>query len=121
MTEGKGIALAILGVVAVIAVVGLVLLFTGATGKVSLGKGPWIEQPAQRLCDDISCSNGLGAVVLGEEEHLDGGYWVCGCPAQFVDKHIADWSNQWKGDEAHDGLDYGNYEVLWRIRKIREY
>jgi hypothetical protein len=34
--EGKGIALAILGIVAVIAVVGLVLLFTGATGKVSL-------------------------------------------------------------------------------------
>jgi hypothetical protein len=33
--EGKGVALAILGVVAVIAVVGLVLLFTGATGKVS--------------------------------------------------------------------------------------
>lgn len=31
--EGKGIALAILGIVAVIAVVGLVLLFTGATGK----------------------------------------------------------------------------------------
>ena len=32
--EGKGIALAILGVVAVIAVVGLILLFTGATGQV---------------------------------------------------------------------------------------
>jgi len=31
--EGKGVALAILGIVAVIAVVGLVLLFTGATGK----------------------------------------------------------------------------------------
>lgn len=35
MTEGKGVALAILGVVAVIAVVGLILLFTGATGKVA--------------------------------------------------------------------------------------
>lgn len=31
--EGKGVAMAILGIVAVIAVVGLVLLFTGATGK----------------------------------------------------------------------------------------
>ena len=31
--EGKGVALAILGIVAVIAVVGLVLLFTNATGK----------------------------------------------------------------------------------------
>ena len=35
--EGKGVALAILGVVAVIAVVGLVLLFKGATGKMSEG------------------------------------------------------------------------------------
>ncbi len=33
--EGRGVALAILGIIAVIAVVGLVLLFTGATGKVS--------------------------------------------------------------------------------------
>ncbi len=33
--EGRGIALAILGIVAVIAVVGLVLLFTGATGKMA--------------------------------------------------------------------------------------
>lgn len=31
--EGRGVALAILGIVAVIAVVGLVLLFTGATGR----------------------------------------------------------------------------------------
>ncbi len=31
--EGKGVALAILGIVAVIAVVGLVLLFTGASGQ----------------------------------------------------------------------------------------
>jgi hypothetical protein len=37
--EGKGVALAILGVVAVIAVVGLVLLFTGTTGGWSMG-GP---------------------------------------------------------------------------------
>lgn len=35
--EGRGVALAILGIVAVIAVVGLVLLFTGATGKMSGG------------------------------------------------------------------------------------
>ena len=33
MDEGKGVALAILGIVAVIGVVGLVLLFTGATGN----------------------------------------------------------------------------------------
>jgi len=33
MTETKGVSLAILGIVAVIAVVGLVLLFTGTSGK----------------------------------------------------------------------------------------
>jgi hypothetical protein len=33
MTENKGVSLAILGIVAVIAVVGLVLLFTGTSGK----------------------------------------------------------------------------------------
>ena len=37
--EGKGVALAILGIVAVIAVVGLIMLFTGATGKYATG-GP---------------------------------------------------------------------------------
>lgn len=35
MADGKGVALAILGIVAVIAVVGLVLLFTGATARVA--------------------------------------------------------------------------------------
>ena len=35
--EGKGVAMAILGVVAVIAVVGLVLLFSGASGKIVQG------------------------------------------------------------------------------------
>lgn len=43
--EGKGLALAILGIVAVIAIVGLVLLFTSArtTGKVVAGPnvGDW--------------------------------------------------------------------------------
>ena len=37
--EGKGVALAILGIVAVIAVVGLILLFTGATGQVTASGG----------------------------------------------------------------------------------
>ncbi len=37
--EGKGVALAILGIVAVIAVVGLVLLFKGATAKVAYTTG----------------------------------------------------------------------------------
>jgi hypothetical protein len=37
--EGRGITLAILGIVAVIAVVGLVLLFTGATARVASPTG----------------------------------------------------------------------------------
>jgi hypothetical protein len=40
MEEGKGVAMAILGIVAVIAVVGLVLLFTGATGNAFLSGLP---------------------------------------------------------------------------------
>lgn len=51
--ESKGIALVILGIVAVIAVVGLVLLFTGTTGKVSA--------PYQKL---------YGGVNYGEDAYL---------------------------------------------------
>ncbi|MEM4247634.1 MAG: hypothetical protein QXR48_00885 [Candidatus Woesearchaeota archaeon] len=122
--EGKGIALAILAIVALIAVVGLILLFKGATAKVSYSyEKPFnmIVQPAERLCANMACNNGVGAIVLGEETRQDGEYWICGCPKQFIDKKITDWSNRWKGDEARDGLDFGNYEFIWRVRKFREY
>ena len=46
MEEGKGVAMAILGIVAVIAVVGLVLLFSGASGKIISGKPTIIYSPA---------------------------------------------------------------------------
>lgn len=117
MAESRGMGLAILGVVAVIAVVGLVLLFSGAAGKVSYGPGPFIEEPAERLCSEIMCQNGLGASVIGEY----GDYWVCGCVEFFADRHIADWSNQWKGDEARDGLEFPNPDNAFLIRKFREY
>jgi len=124
MAESKKVALAVLGIVALIAVVGLILLFKGATGQSTYSyvkPFTMIEQPAQRLCENMDCNNGRGAIVIGEELHLDGEYWICGCPKQFVDQRIFDWSNTMKGDEAHDGLDFGNYEFIWRVRKFREY
>ncbi|MBI4143970.1 hypothetical protein HY486_01855 [Candidatus Woesearchaeota archaeon] len=65
MEETKGVALAILGIVAVVAVFGLVLLFTSAkTGKVSAyvqGPSSWDDMVAEceagqgdpRTCDEI--------------------------------------------------------------------
>ncbi len=118
MAEEKGIAMAILGIVAVIAVIGLVLLFKGGAGKVTYGPGPFIAESPERLCNDIHCENGLGAVVIGEQ----GDYWVCGCPEHFTDQDIADWSNGWKGDEGHDGLAFNNPDNnAWLVRKFREY
>ncbi len=122
--EGKGIALAILGIIVIIAVAGMVLLFKGGTGQASYSyvkPFTMITPTAQKACSILDCQNGVGAVIIGEETHLDGEYWVCGCPAQFMDKRISDWSYQWKGDESHDGLDFGNYDAVWRVRKIREY
>jgi hypothetical protein len=114
--EGKGAALAILGVVAVIAVVGLVLLFKGGTGKVTYGPGPFIEPSAKKACSIIMCQNGMGAVVVGEKED----FWVCRCPQQFQEQRIVDWSNAWRGDEARDG-GLPSYGESWLVRKIREY
>ncbi len=48
MADERGIAMAILGIVAVIAVVGLVLLFTGATGEGIYG-GPLTRTPGVDL------------------------------------------------------------------------
>jgi hypothetical protein len=119
----KGIAMAILGIVALIAVVGLVLLFRGATGDVSYSyEKPYtfIEQPGERLCQNMDCEDGHGALLIGEETRQDGEYWVCGCPSQYQDRQIKDWSNTYKGDESHGELEF-SYDWVWRVRKIREY
>lgn len=113
--------MAILGVVAVIAVVGLVLLFKGGAGKATLGPGPFIEPSPEKACSTVMCENGMGGVVLGEQQRAEGEFWVCGCSEFFADRDIADWSNQWKGDEARVGLDFPNTDRVWLIRKIREY
>jgi hypothetical protein len=119
--ESKGVALAILGIVAVIAVVGLVLLFSGAAAKVSLGRGEFITPTGDKACSVVSCQNGYGAIVLGEQLHADGEYWVCGCPNHFSDADIADWSNQWSGDENRHGTEFNDYDLVLLVRKIREY
>lgn len=119
--ENKGAAFAILGVIATISVVGLILVFKGATGNASLGRGPFIQDSPQRACGFIHCESGLGSVVIGEENHLDGDYWVCGCPEHFENKVISDWSNEWTGDPARGQREFNDYEKIWRIRKIREY
>lgn len=124
--EGKGVALAILGIVALIAVVGLILLFkSGATGDSTFAsyikKSTLIEQSGERLCSNMACRSGMGAIMIGSEEHLDGKYYVCACPSQFTDQRISDWSNQWKGDPAQDSLKMGDYENVWRVKSTREF
>lgn len=114
--EGKGVALAILGIVAVIAVVGLVLLFKGGAGKVSYGGGPFIQEPADRLCNNIQCENGEGGIVVGETPT----HWICACPHNFQAQHIADWSNQWRGDDAHGSRPFYADSALL-VSKVREY
>ncbi len=58
--EGKGVAFAILGIVAVIAVVGLVLLFKGATGKMATYNQPKVY--------------GGGEIAHGLDQYSDGGF-----------------------------------------------
>jgi len=58
--EGRGVAFAILGIVAVIAVVGLVLLFTGATGKVASYGQPNVY--------------GGGEIAHGLDQYSNGGF-----------------------------------------------
>ncbi|MEM4242425.1 MAG: hypothetical protein QXM31_00820 [Candidatus Woesearchaeota archaeon] len=63
--EGKGVALAILGIVAVIAVVGLILLFTGATGDYAAFGVPKLY-PGKVVKGEI----GQGFPYLGEGEYV---------------------------------------------------
>ncbi len=121
MAENKGVALAILGIVGVIAVIGLVLLFKGASGNLSYDVNDFITPSAEKACSSIMCNNGMGAVVLGDELRAEGEFWVCGCSEQFEDQTIADWSNQWKGDEGRKPLAFGSMDNVWLVRKIRTY
>ena len=93
--EGKGIALAILGIVAVIAVVGLVLLFQGAkTAKIadaSLAKvysEGWTEEYDGRGMAQLrGCPSGYGTVDVEQADanclpHPTESWKMC-CPPRF--------------------------------------
>jgi hypothetical protein len=68
--EGKGVALAILGIVAVIAVVGLILLFKGAsTGGFA---GTDLNSPGQKVYGGGGISRGLNQYESGYERYSSG-------------------------------------------------
>jgi hypothetical protein len=79
--EGKGLAMVILGIVAVIAVVGLVLLFSkaGSTGKFVLGSEMAQFNPKE-LCEQyVGCP--LSHVEGGIDYSYSGPFMaVCACP-----------------------------------------
>ena len=85
MAEGKGVAMVILGIVAVIAVVGLVLLFgkAGATGKY-VEAGQTVQFNPYEICEErIGCP--LKAVEGGITYASRGPLVaICDCPSGEV-------------------------------------
>lgn len=79
MEEGRGVSLAILGVVAVIAVVGLVLLFTGATGEF-VGYGLPKLYPGKVVLGET----GQGFPYLGGGEYVAEQKGSCASSEMFV-------------------------------------
>jgi hypothetical protein len=80
--EGKGLAMAILGIVAVIAVVGLVLLFKGATGKYVMGS-EYAQFNPNEACERMGCS--LSHVEGGINYDYRGPLLaICDCPSGEV-------------------------------------
>lgn len=81
--EGKGIALAVLGIVAVLAVVGLVMLFTGsATGR-------FVEESAIAQYEPNEACASIGGTLIGLEGGLGYDYRgpflaVCNVNGQVV-------------------------------------
>jgi len=81
--EGKGLAMVILGIVAVIAVVGLVLLFKGATGKYVMG-----SEYAQFNPYEV-CEQRVGCPLKEVQGGIDYSYRgpllaICDCPSGEV-------------------------------------
>ncbi|MEM4242841.1 MAG: hypothetical protein QXM31_02980 [Candidatus Woesearchaeota archaeon] len=101
--EGKGLALVILGIVAVIAVVGLVLLFTrgGATGNYVV-ESTFVQFEPKEACANIGC------MLIGVEGAA-GSYAtrgpllaVCDCAGQQVATPIVrqyDWRQEFYPQE----------------------
>jgi hypothetical protein len=53
--EGKGLALVILGIVALIAIVGLVLLFKGSATGNYVAESTFVQFSPQEACDRVGC------------------------------------------------------------------
>ncbi len=79
MAEEKGVALAILGIVAVIAVVGLIMLFQGAAGDVVLPGAAKIY-PGKVVSGDVGAGtqySGEGAYVTTQQgDCLSNEFWT---------------------------------------------
>jgi len=86
MSEGKGVALAILGVVALIAVVGLVMLFNGSTGKVVVGNiySSGYGAPAPHIY-----GRAPGNQEVGSYYNPNAGSWVNGAPTTWEGQNVA--------------------------------
>jgi hypothetical protein len=101
--EGKGLALVILGIVAVIAVVGLVLLFTkgGTTGNY-IAESTFVQFEPNEVCERAGCT-------LKGVEGAAGGYStrgplmaVCDCAGKEVVTPIVrqfDWHTEFYPQE----------------------
>ncbi len=83
MAEGKGVALAILGIVAVIAVVGLIMLFKGGTGEVVVGG---IYGPDKTYGGWERAQEGAPRGNVGQPNQ---GTWVKGVPTTWEGQKVA--------------------------------
>ena len=101
--EGKGIALAILGIVAVIAVVGLVLLFTGVTGKYAV--------PTDKLY------GGGGVTRGGQDQYHDGFVRYVSNRPEYGALYSYDYSDEFRSriqDSGDQEVPYATYDASYK-------
>jgi hypothetical protein len=86
MSEGKGVALAILGTVSMIAVVGLVMLFHGSTAQVVVGNefSSSYGAPAPHIY-----GRAPGLQNVGSFYNPYAGSWVNGAPTTWEGQNVA--------------------------------
>lgn len=96
MAEGKGLALIILGIVAVIAVVGLVLLFKGGVTGNYVAESTFVQFEPNEACAEIGC---MLKGVEGASGYATQGplLAICDCAGQEVATPIVrqfDWRTE---------------------------
>jgi hypothetical protein len=102
MAEGKGLALIILGIVAVIAVVGLVLLFKGSTTGNYIAESTFVQFAPDEACAKIGCM--LKGVTGAAASYATQGplLAVCDCAGKEVSTPIVrqfDWQTEFYPQE----------------------